>query len=191
MDSHHQEEFQKWGSNQENALRTNAAIHTTQTSHIPTSKPAEQNQQADHCDQKKKMAEDLTETKIDDNDTHSNADSISDLPWEFGKPEPAEIETTIVVDIEGDTTQNEENPDTEPDRANDKKPKKAIPKSARAKTKMDCIKIRCRVALVTGNEVGTVTAGEHKKSCQRCKNFDKELAALEKIESMLPAMHTT
>ena len=65
------------------------------------------------------------------------------------------------------------------------KPKKAVSKSARAKTKIDCAKIRCRVALVTGNKVGTVTAGEQNKSCQWCKNFDKELAALEEIESML------
>ena len=39
--------------------------------------------------------------------------------------------------------------------------------------------------MVTVNMVGTVTASEHKQSCQRCKNFDKELAALEEIESTL------
>ena len=41
------------------------------------------------------------------------------------------------------------------------------------------------MVLVTGNKVGTVTTGEHNKSCQRCKNFDKNLAALEEIETML------
>ena len=131
------------------------------------------------------MAKDLTETKLDNDDTHSNADSISNLQWEFGKPEPAETETTMATDIEEDTAQNEKKPDTEPTRANNKNPRKATPKSARAKTKIDCVKIRCRVALVTGNMVGMVTVGDHKKSCQRCKNFDKELAALEKIESTL------
>ena len=135
MDSHHQAELQKWGSNQENSLRVNAAINTTQTSHIPTSKPAGRNQQVAYPRQKEKMAKDLTETELDDDDMHSNADSISDVQWEFGKPEPAETEATMAADIEGDTTQNEENPGTEPTRTNDRKTQKSNTKKRESKTK--------------------------------------------------------
>ena len=84
---------------------------------------------------KKRMAKDLTETELDDDDMHSNADSISDVQWEFGKPEPAETEATMATDIEGDTTQNEENPGTEPTRTNDRKTQKSNTKKRESKTK--------------------------------------------------------
>ena len=60
------------------------------------------------------MAKDITEVKLQEDDTHSNADSISDLEWKFGKPDPVDQETTPTPDKEEHNTQNEENPKPDP-----------------------------------------------------------------------------
>ena len=61
------------------------------------------------------MAKDLTEVELQEDDTHSNTDSVSNLDWEFEtKSDPTDPEPTPISDNKEHITQDgkKDDPDT-------------------------------------------------------------------------------
>ena len=104
------------------------------------------------------MARDPTEVKLQEDNTYSNADSASGLDWEFGKPDPADPEPTPASDNEEHNTQNDESPDPDTAKTKESESPKIPHKNTKTQTKVECTKIRCRIAKKLGNKVGMVNA---------------------------------